>query len=261
MIETRFMRNPHLDGEAFFWQGGPTGILLIHGFTATTTEVRLLGNYLHEHGYTVSGPLLPGHGTTPEEMNSCRWQEWVAAAEAAYRQLASRCERLIIGGESMGAVISLYLASEHPEATGILAYAPAILVPPSRMKMARLLSHFVAFRKKPLGPPTAVDPRWKGYGVNPLHAVLQLDQLQRETRKRLRCIHQPLLVVQGRLDQTIDPHAGDIICREVSSELKEFVWLENSTHCVILDCEWDRAAALTLRFIKRAETQNAAPLR
>ncbi|HEX9077897.1 MAG TPA: alpha/beta fold hydrolase [Anaerolineae bacterium] len=250
------MRNPHLDGDAFFWEGGPTGILLFHGFTATTAEVRLLGRFLHEHGYTVSGPLLPGHGTTPEEMNHCRWQDWVAAAEAAYRQLASRCEHVFIGGESMGAAISLYLASEYPEAYGILAYAPGILFPPFRMWMARLLSLFVTLRRKPQGPPTAVDSRWKGYGVNPLHAVLELDRLQSETRKQLPRIHQPLLIVQGRLDRTIDPRSGDIIRREVSSELKEFVWLENSTHCIILDCEWDKAAALTLKFIQKVEPQH-----
>lgn len=255
-MENALMRNPHLDGDAFFWEGGPTGILLFHGFTATTAEVRLLGRFLHEHGYTVSGPLLPGHGTTPEEMNHCRWQDWVAAAEAAYRQLASRCERVFIGGESMGAAISLYLASEYPEACGILTYAPGILFPPSRMWMARLLSLFVTIRKKPQGPPTAVDSRWKGYGVNPLHAVLELDRLQSETRKRLPRIHQPLLIVQGRLDRTIDPRSGDIIRREVSSELKEFVWLENSTHCIILDCEWDKAAALTLKFIQKVESQH-----
>ena len=35
--------NPHMDGSSFFFPGGPVGILLIHGFTATTVEVRALG--------------------------------------------------------------------------------------------------------------------------------------------------------------------------------------------------------------------------
>ena len=42
MNENVYMKNPHLDGESFYWQGNATGILLFHGFTATTTEVRLL---------------------------------------------------------------------------------------------------------------------------------------------------------------------------------------------------------------------------
>ena len=63
-----YMKNPQLDGEDFFVQGNSTGILLIHGFTATTTEVRLLAENLHHVGFTVAGPLLPGHGTHPEDL-------------------------------------------------------------------------------------------------------------------------------------------------------------------------------------------------
>ncbi|MBS1245743.1 MAG: uncharacterized protein H6R36_398 [Chloroflexi bacterium] len=90
------IRNPHLEGDTFFWEGGPVGVLLIHGYTATTAEVRLLGRFLHERGYTVSGPLLPGHGTTPQAMNRCRWQDWTGAVEQAYRQISTRCDRVFV---------------------------------------------------------------------------------------------------------------------------------------------------------------------
>ena len=151
------LRNPQLDGDSFFWQAGPTGVLLVHGYTATTAEVRLLGKYLHERGYTVAGPLLPGHGTTPEDMNRCRWQDWMGAVEQAYRQIAPKCERVFIGGESMGAVLALCAASEHPEAVGLLLYAPALLVPASRMWLVRFLAPFVPYVKKPVNPPRAAD--------------------------------------------------------------------------------------------------------
>ena len=65
-----FIKNPQLDGNPFFYKGNKVGFLLIHGFTATTTEVRLLADKLHKDGYTVSAPLLPGHMTTPEDMNT-----------------------------------------------------------------------------------------------------------------------------------------------------------------------------------------------
>jgi len=78
-MDATFLRNSHLDGDAFFWQAGKMGALLIHGFTATTAEVRLLGEYLHARGYTISAPLLPGHGTSPAEMNRCKWQDWTRA--------------------------------------------------------------------------------------------------------------------------------------------------------------------------------------
>ena len=83
--------NPHLSGESFLWQAGPVGVLLVHGFTATTAEIQPLAETLYSAGYTVSGPLLPGHGSSPEQLNKTKWQEWVQAVEQAYTQLSSIC--------------------------------------------------------------------------------------------------------------------------------------------------------------------------
>ena len=67
--EEDFILNPELEGGSFFWKGGETGVLLLHGLTATTAEVRPLAKRLLNEGYTVSGMLLPGHGTTPENLS------------------------------------------------------------------------------------------------------------------------------------------------------------------------------------------------
>jgi len=257
-MQQNFIRNPHLDGDAFFWQAeisrsARNGALLIHGFTATTAEVRLLGEYLHARGYTVSAPLLPGHGTTPDEMNRCTWRDWTRAVESAYVQLAAPCERVFVLGESMGALLALFLASEHPEIVGIVCYAPALLT--ARMWQARALAPFVPYVKKPMRAPSDADARWKGYTVNPLRAAVQLNELQREVRRRLPRIQQPILVVQGRLDQAIDPRSGQVLLAEIGSRDKALHWLEHSTHCVILDCEWERAAELTVEFMQRLGSQ------
>lgn len=247
------IQNPHLEGDAFVWPGGPVGVLMIHGYTATTAEVRPLGKLLHERGYTVAGPLLPGHGTTPQDLNRQRWTDWTATVEQAYRELAARCERVFIAGESMGAVLALYLASEHPELEGLMLYAPALQVPRDRVILGRLLQHITPIRPKPAkGKPTVADTRWKGYTVNGVRAAVQLFDLQQETLRRLERVHQPLLILQGRLDVTIDPRSGETILRQVRSTEKDLYWLEDSTHCVILDCELDRAATLTLDFMARA---------
>lgn len=97
MCESMVLRNPQLDGAPFYWKGGSTGVLLCHGFTATTAEVRLLAKTLYENGYTVTAPLLPGHGTSPEDCNRFTWQDWYACIEHTYQQLANDCHRVVIG--------------------------------------------------------------------------------------------------------------------------------------------------------------------
>jgi len=246
--------NPHLPGEPFFWQGGPVGVLLAHGFTATPAEVRLLGQYLHARGFTVAGPLLPGHGTAPQDLNRVRWQDWVRATEVSYRQLVAHCEAVFLGGESTGGLLALYLAAEHPQAAGILAYAPALITTPTYGPyLLPLLAPFIPYMSKPKRrhPPTPADERWQGYPVNPLRAVGQLYRLQRLTRRRLPLIRQPLLIVQGRLDTVVHPCVPDQIYHAVKSTLKEVHWMGNSHHCLLLDGEWEQAAQVTMDFIQK----------
>ncbi len=244
--------NPHLEGSSFFWQSGPTGILLIHGFTATTAEVRPLATVLHKNGYTVSGPLLPGHGTTWQDANRCRWEDWVQCVDENYHELRTRCERVVVGGESLGGLLTLYLASEHPEILGVLSYASALKTSPYFLHlMSYFLPAFIPYLKKHPGEPTESDQHWQGYPVIPSKAAAQLLQLQGEVQRRLPAVRQPILIVQGRLDGSVYPEAPKIIEQQVGSSLKELHWMENSHHCVVIDQERQAVAVLTLDFLSR----------
>lgn len=245
------LHNAHLDGTPFLFEGGPIGVLLMHGFTATPVEVRLLARALSDHGYTVAGPLLPGHGTRPADLNRVRWSNWTSAAEVSYRALQARCDRIFVGGESMGGILALYLAGMHPEVAGVLAYAPALAlaVSPAAQRLLHLLAPVVPWRKK-----QGLDEstKWQGYRVDPLRGVVQLLRLQRFVRERLPLIDQPVLVVQGRLDRTVSPEVGEMIQRGVHSSIKELYWMEHSPHVVLLGPELDEILQLTLRFMERA---------
>jgi carboxylesterase len=247
----KFIQNPRLEGSSFFWEGGEVGVLLSHGFTATTAEVRPLAKILHHKGYTLSGPLLPGHGTQPEDLNRCRWQDWANALEAAYLDISRRCRRVFVGGESMGALLALYLGTRYPEIAGILTYAPALRVPSSTAPLlARIVKPFVPYRRKSKGVPRPTDALWQGYFVNPTSAVVELFRLQKVVLNLLPHIRQPLLIVHGREDETIDPVSSEIIQRQAQSKIKELHWMEKSGHCVILDCELKMVELLTLNFLE-----------
>ncbi|NJN99970.1 MAG: hypothetical protein HC875_40615 [Anaerolineales bacterium] len=60
------LHNPHLPGDAFFWAGGPVGVLLSHGWTATTAEVRLLARHLHEKATPSPGRCYPAMELRPK---------------------------------------------------------------------------------------------------------------------------------------------------------------------------------------------------
>jgi carboxylesterase len=245
------LQNSHLEGDTFFWEGGSVGVLLLHGLTATTAEVRLLAEKLYAAGYTISAPLLPGHGTKPEDLNETTWRDWAWTAEKAYHHLATVCDHVFVGGESTGGALALYLAARHDDIVGILCYAPAIKLAISTHNLVRLyvaapLVHFLP--KENVGG----NDFWQGYKVNPLRAVMELLRLGQEVRRQLPRIRQPLLTMQGRQDRTVSEDAGEIICNGVSSELKVQKWLEASGHIILLEDELPEITAVTFKFMQDA---------
>jgi carboxylesterase len=250
------LQNPHLDSSPFFFEGGPSGVLLLHGFTATPVEVKLIGQYLHERGCTVSGPLLPGHGTTVEAINACGWCDWVDHAAQAYADLTARCARVFVGGESLGGLLSLYLGSVHPEIAGLILYAPALRIANPLVYLSPLFKFLIKAlpkRRVENDPDSVVNQRWNGYTVDPIPAVAQTLALQRRVRRRLPLVAQPIIVFQGRLDSTLRHSGAEEIMASVQSTDKELVWQDGSSHCIVLDGEWEEVAEKTLAFIKRID--------
>lgn len=87
-----------LDPSTFLLEGGWVGLLLIHGFTGSPTEMRLVGESLNQRGITVSAPCLPGHGTTLDDLNQRQWRDWSSHVAQEAANLQSRCETVFVGG-------------------------------------------------------------------------------------------------------------------------------------------------------------------
>ncbi|MBG0788656.1 MAG: alpha/beta fold hydrolase, partial [Anaerolineaceae bacterium] len=245
MLDNGYMRNDHLDGEDFHFQGNDTGILLLHGFTATTTEVRLIGDKLHQAGYTVAAPLLPGHGTDPDDLNHATWQMWLEKVKTFYEMLARECNRVFVVAESMGSLLALELAVQHPEIKGLLLFAPAI-------KVHKLwLASFVAPFKKYLAKSSEDDGLpWKGYNVYPVRASVEMLKLQQQARKHLAKVTPPTLLFTGEHDHTLTDDAAEIVLEGLGSKEKGLIHLAESPHCILLDGELDQAFQDIDQFIK-----------
>lgn len=227
-----FMIKPELNGESFLLQGDQTAILMVHGFTATTTEVRTLADHFHKLGHTVAAPLLPGHGTHPDELNQTTWQDWYTTAEHAYRELSKNHKAVWVAGESMGALLCLKLAMDYPEIGGLMLFSPALKV--HNLSGAYFLQFFRDYLDK---SSKESSMPWKGYNVYPLKGAVQLRELQKEVTPSLGKIHQPTLVMVSQADETVKLETGQEILDAIASPVKELLVLEHSPHVMLLGPE------------------------
>ncbi len=242
--------------DPFDYPGSSIGVLLIHGFTGSAAEMRPMGQYLAAQGYTVLGPLLPGHGTQWQDMARRKWTEWADAVEQAYRGLKRRCHKVFVGGGSMGGLLTLYLAECHREIAGIIPMAPALFAADWRAGLAWLTKYFVQFRPydpvrdgDDLTDPEARSRYLWSYMGTPVAAAKQLVLLQRAVRRDLRKVAMPTLIFQGTRDRSVKPESAVHVLSHIASPDKELIWWSNSGHCLWVDSEREQVWQKAHRFI------------
>jgi carboxylesterase len=230
----------HLDPTAYDAAGGVIGALLIHGYTGSVAETRPLGEYLAARGMAIRCPLLPGHGTTPQDLTRIHRQQWVDEVEAALHDLQEQCQTVFVGGLSLGALLTLWLGATHPEIAGLIPMAPAIelqnRMAPLTVVLRYLLKYspFGPLGDNDLGAPEAVNRIWC-YDKLPMWGAAEVYLFSRRVRRNLGRIHQPVLIFQGRRDAQVTGRAAQIIHDGVASTDKTLVWLENSGHNLLAD--------------------------
>jgi carboxylesterase len=242
----------HLDPSAFFLAGGDVGALLIHGFTGSPPEMRLIGDYLHARGLTVSAPLLPGHGRAVADMNRCRYTDWIGAAEQALVDLRTRCRTVFAAGLSMGSLLALHLAAEQPGLAGVIAYSPATWVADRRILLTplgkRLIATLPVAGESDLVDPQAEQRLWC-YDRHPVAAAHELLKLMRRVRMLLPRVICPLLIVYSTRDRSIHPASAIRTFTRAGARDKQLSALANSGHALTVDAEWETVAARSLAFI------------
>lgn len=242
--------------EPFYYTGGKTGILLVHGFTGTPSEMRPMGEFFHSKGYSVYAPLLAGHGTNPEELRTTSWHDWWETVYQTYQCMkAEGMEKIVAVGLSMGGALTLYLASKE-NLQGVVTLCSPIWVRDKRAKYANYLQYIVPYVPKRKKKPAFIEKYLASYDRTPLRSVENLNRLIREVRSILSEVTTPALIVQSRHDETVDPKSAPYIYDHISSEVKKLSWYEKSSHIITLDKERKKLFLEVDEFIKHTCKQH-----
>ncbi|MEN6413883.1 MAG: alpha/beta fold hydrolase [Veillonellales bacterium] len=236
--------------EPFLLPGGDHGALLVHGFTGSPSEMRLLGDFLQTQGYTVFAPRLPGHGTRAEEMAKTTWPLWYGAVEDGYHILKHLCQEIAVIGLSMGALLALKLTVDYPVSRVVSLSAP-IYITDRRLPMLPVYRLFRSFAPKRRRRYPDIDPRYSvGYDRTPLRSLGSMLELVKQVDRLLPVMQVPALIIQSYNDHTVRPKSARHIYERLGSSDKQLIWLERSGHIVTLDRQRDKVFQAVAEFLQ-----------
>lgn len=264
---------PAASEHDILYEGGSTGVLLIHGLGGTPIELKRVARAVHAAGHTAACCTLAGHCGTESDLMATRWQDWYASVDAAFQRLSERCDRVVVGGLSLGAVLALHLAAQHPrQVHGLALYAPtlwydgwsipwyrfllrlAVYTPigaryrfmeraPYGIRDERIRAHLVAAM-------FSGDSSEAGLAGTPGPALRELWRLVAKVRPELPGITAPTLLVHARNDDVSSLRNSIYIAGRLGGVV-DLTVLDDSYHIVTLDRQRNIAIARTLDLLER----------
>lgn len=235
--------------------------LLIHGFTGTPKEMRWMGEFLNQQGYTCLGIRLAGHATDPQDMIRSNWTDWTASVEDGYHLLRGVTDNIFLMGLSMGGILSL-LMSTRLDVKGVVGMSTPYKLPDDpRLRHIDWISKFVTYMPKSDEEPGSSwfdKEAWKdhvSYPQNPVRSIGQLNKLLGEMRPALPHVRVPVLLIHSRDDHYVVPDNMELIYADlVNASDKTKLHVTGSGHVVPRDAARQQAFQHTLDFIQRIES-------
>jgi carboxylesterase len=247
------MNEKDYKGASFLLEGNSIGILLLHGWSSPPDEFLSLAKYLNSFGYTVSAPLLRGHGTKPEDLLGVTWQDWLKDSQKALAELKKQNLRIFVGGISMGGNLAMLLSQDESIA-GIITMGASVRF---RFQILVKISLFFmgltkTYRRKYYPP--WVRKRMGNrnvYSYYPIESAKEVIRLAEYTKKNLERIEKPILIMQSTSDHLVSRKSPRTIYRGVKSQIKEIFWAENAYHVFINGENKERVFDKIKEFITR----------
>jgi len=255
--------------------GGRLGFLLIHGLGGTPLEMRYVAQGLAHAGHTVHVPQLAGHCGSSDDLKATGWADWYATVEEEHDRLRERCDSVVVGGLSMGAILAIHHAARHPNSVSALTlYAPTLWLDGwgvpwyatlfKLVKMKWFADYFDFAERDPWGIKDqrlralveqairSGDSSRAGIAALPGSLMLELRWLVKRVKQEVATVEQPTLIVHPREDD----RASLRNLHYLQSCLRgptDTVVLNDSYHIVTLDRQRQVVVARTVEFAARLQ--------
>ncbi len=239
--------------EEFFLRGSNgRAVLLLHGYTGTPAEMRPLGDYLQQRGFTVLAVRLPGHGTSVKELETTTAGDWYREAENGCRRLLEEYGDVMVAGLSMGGLLAIRVAAKLPVKKAAFLSTPIFVTDKRRpfFPVLRFFIHYLPKRKKCYHEMDKYNLSYSVMPTRPLGSLFAMLDCCRD--KLLQAITIPCLVLQSRTEHTVKPESARYIYDHLGTapENKKLLWFDRSGHILTLDKERETVFASIADFFE-----------
>ena len=228
-------------------------MLLLHGFTSSLETVTGLVPRLERAGFEYAVPILRGHCTTPEDLLGVTWRDWLEDARQALLELTSEGKSAAVVGLSMGGLVALNLAAEHPtRVSGVVTVAACMRFRSPLFKLMPLIKRLMTYWS---GDPDYADPALaalaNNYSYFPIETLASLESYQGVVEPLLAHIKAPACLIGASQDPVVSEQAIEVIAGGLASEHKEIHWFHRSHHEMMRDVEREEVFDTIMQFLNR----------
>lgn len=239
--------------KPFTFKAGKRAVLLLHGFTGNSADVRMLGRYLEKQGYTCHAPQYKGHGVPPEELVHTGPDDWWEDVMNGYQFLKDNGhEEIAVAGLSLGGVFSLKLGYTVP-IKGIIPMCAPMYFKSEKSMYNGILKYAKEYKQFEGKSKEQIEEEMEKFRKTPMNTLKSLQYLISDVREQVDTIYAPLFVVQARHDEMINSNSANIIYEETESTYKEIKWYENSTHVITLGPEKETLHEDIYQFLEKLD--------
>lgn len=242
-------------------------VLLFHGMTGSPYEMKKMGKALFDADFDVFCYCLPGHGTSPINIKTVRWQDWYDDSVLHYKELTQKYNEVYLGGLCLGAVLAIAIAQEYQNVRGIVSLSTTLFldgwtIPWYNFFMPigvhTILRYYYSFpEREPYGLKNetlrrkiaALQKRnTEALDNYPMSCIYELLKFSKQTQKNIAKVTAPILLMHAKEDDLTSTKSAEFVYRNISSKTKNYIKLENSYHLIVMDYERDYVFEKSIEF-------------
>ncbi|MBO3066046.1 alpha/beta hydrolase [Staphylococcus shinii] len=240
--------------EPFFFEEGNRAVLLLHGFTGNSSDVRQLGRFLQKKGYTSYAPQYEGHAAPPEEILKSSPFVWLKDALDGYDFLVEKgYDEIVVAGLSLGGCYALKL-SLNRDVKGIITMCSPMYIKTEGAMFEGVLEYARNFKKYEGKDEATIQKEMDNF--KPTDTLKELQGQIEDVREHIDEVMDPLLVIQAEQDQMINTDSANIIYNESESDDKDIKWYANSGHVITIDKEKELVFEDVYNFLESLDWSN-----